>query len=401
MDTLRGPKTENYPADFLAEDNLIRFIGEIEKQVAGVQIQMASRITVRHNTIYKVPRAGINIGDGAWGGHILGYNDVFETVLETGDHGAFNAWGRDRFWHPNRRVMDSLTTTHPEWILLDAVETTHIRHNRFHCDYGWDIDLDDGATNYKIYNNLCLSGGIKLREGFYREVYNNLLINNGFHPHVWFKNSKDEFKHNLVMAVHQPIGVQDWGDQVDSNIFVSERDLHKAQDWGVDAHSIWTEPQFVDAESGDFHLVRESEVLKSGFEQLDFEKTGVISARLKEVAATPPVPTLLFNDQEENNFAKIVWHGVVIKTVETLGEQSAAGLNEIKGGLILDIPRESPLAEQGLEAGDVILACFGDPTDNVNELRKSEAANRWKGRLELDIWRNQQPKKLNISLSRE
>ena len=49
---------------------------------------MASGIVVRHNSIYQVPRAGININDGTWGGHLLEFNDVFDTVLETGDHGA-------------------------------------------------------------------------------------------------------------------------------------------------------------------------------------------------------------------------------------------------------------------------------------------------------------------------
>ncbi len=44
--------------------------------------------------------------------------------------------------------------------------TVILRNNRWRCDHGWDIDLDDGSTNYHIYNNLTLNGGIKLREGF-------------------------------------------------------------------------------------------------------------------------------------------------------------------------------------------------------------------------------------------
>ena len=67
---------------------------------------MCQDIKVSHNTIYDVPRAGINISEGTWGGHIIGYNDVFNTVKESGDHGSFNSWGRDRYWHPNRKDMD-------------------------------------------------------------------------------------------------------------------------------------------------------------------------------------------------------------------------------------------------------------------------------------------------------
>ena len=62
---------------------------------------MAQGITVRHCSIYDVPRAGINIGDGCWGGHVIEFCDVFDTVQETGDHGTFNSWGRDRFWRPD------------------------------------------------------------------------------------------------------------------------------------------------------------------------------------------------------------------------------------------------------------------------------------------------------------
>jgi hypothetical protein len=159
MDTIPGPKNELYPRNCIVTDNLIHRIGRIEKQTAGVQISMAMEITVSHNSIYDVPRAGINIGDGTWGGHILEFNDVFNTVLETGDHGSFNSWGRDRFWHPRRNIMDSMTTANPDMPNWDAIHTTIIRNNRFRCDHGWDIDLDDGSSNYHIYNNLCLNGG--------------------------------------------------------------------------------------------------------------------------------------------------------------------------------------------------------------------------------------------------
>ncbi len=88
MDTIAGPKTNEYPSACRAYDNLIHDIGTIEKQVAGVEISMAMFITVCHNSIYNTPRAGINIGVGCWGGDTIEYNDVFNTVLETGDHGA-------------------------------------------------------------------------------------------------------------------------------------------------------------------------------------------------------------------------------------------------------------------------------------------------------------------------
>ena len=75
IDTVPGPLNPAYPSDCTADDNLIVATGRIEKQSAGVNLSMCSRITVSHNTIYNVPRAGINICDGCWGGHRIEYND--------------------------------------------------------------------------------------------------------------------------------------------------------------------------------------------------------------------------------------------------------------------------------------------------------------------------------------
>ncbi|WP_268033489.1 right-handed parallel beta-helix repeat-containing protein [Algoriphagus sp. PAP.12] len=386
MDTIPGPKSLDYTSESLVFDNLIHDIGLIEKQVAGVQIQMAMDLRIAHNSIYNVPRAGINIGDGAWGGHIIEYNDVFNSVMETGDHGAFNSWGRDRFWHPNRGIMDSLAAVHPDWIRLDAIKTTIIRNNRFQCDHGWDIDLDDGSSNYEIYNNLCLSGGLKLREGFYRTVYNNVLINNGFHPHVWFKDSHDVFTRNISMSPHKAIRVNFWGDKVDQNFFTSESDLEKSRTFGIEASGLSGDPQFLDAGNGDFRVKPSSPAMQLGFENFDMDEFGVESSKLKKLASEPSIPLLLLDNQDQNDQV-FNWRGYQIKNVATLGEQSAAGLNEMTGVLILNIPEGS--FNQGIQVGDVILECWGEKVKNVIDLQKIEKANIWKGRVELKVWRNQ------------
>lgn len=49
------------------------------------------------------------------------------------------------------------------------------------------------------------------------------MINNGFHPHVWFKNNGDVFKHNCVFTEHKDIRLQGWGKEVDHNLF-ADRD---------------------------------------------------------------------------------------------------------------------------------------------------------------------------------
>lgn len=97
MDMTPGSLGDNYPQDCWVDDCLITMTGRDEKQTAPVQISMSQRIRVSHCSIYDVPRAGININEGTFGGHVIEFCDVFNTVLETGDHGSFNSWGRDRF----------------------------------------------------------------------------------------------------------------------------------------------------------------------------------------------------------------------------------------------------------------------------------------------------------------
>lgn len=394
MDIIPGPKTENYSADCEASDNVIRNIGLIEKQVAGVQISMSARISVLHNSIYDVPRAGINVGDGTWGGHQISFNDVFNTVLETSDHGAFNSWGRDRFWHPDRKEMDRIVEAHPDWIKLDAIETTVISNNRFSCDHGWDIDLDDGSSNYEIFNNLCLSGGLKLREGFYRTVYNNIMINNGFHPHVWFKNSHDVFRNNIVMHAHQDIQVNFWGDQVDENNYTNAKDLEIDQAKGVDKNSTVVELNFTDVATGKFEVVSGS--LKN-FQPLNLEEVGVREPRLKRLIDLPHIPEI----HKEGNISKGVifnWKGAKLKSIESLGEQSAAGLPIMAGVLVLELDPSSPLAKAGVQKSDVIVGCQGVEIKDVNGLQLVLKRDQYMNKLNVEIFRNQERKSIQVNL---
>ncbi|AIY11748.1 PDZ domain-containing protein [Cellulophaga baltica] len=397
MDTIPGPKNELYPRNCLVEDNLIHRIGRIEKQTAGVQISMAMDITVRHNSIYDVPRAGINIGDGTWGGHILEFNDVFNTVLETSDHGSFNSWGRDRFWHPKRAVMDSLTTANPNMPMWDAIKTTIIRNNRFRCDHGWDIDLDDGSSNYHIYNNLLLNNGLKLREGFNRIAENNIMVNNSLHPHVWFVESGDVFKHNIVSDAYQDVRLLGWGKELDYNFFSTEEAMLKSQIYNRDKHSGFGDPLFKDPARADFTVAENSPALAVGFKNFPMDEFGVQKPSLKKLAKTPEIPQLKKPSINENNVSPtIAWLRNDIKSVSSAQEQSAYGLNTAEGVIVLKVWSQSPAVQNnGLRAGDVILSASGKKTGTVKDFFVISAANTG-AELKLLIMRNQSEQELII-----
>ena len=395
MDKVPGPKNEFYPRQCLVEDNLIHDIGLIEKQVVGVQIQVARGINVRHNTIYRVPRAAINIGDGSFGGHVIEYNDAFATVLETSDHGAFNSWGRDRFWHPSYEKMSSMVAEHPELILLDALFTTYIRYNRFRCDHGWDIDLDDGSSNFHIYGNVCLHGGIKLREGFNRVVENNILINNTLHPHLWFQNCGDIVRRNVFTQAYLPIELKSWGKMVDYNFFSSENALKQVQKDGTDAHSTSGTLLFADYQHYNFALSNTSKAFEIGFENIPQNVFGVYSPRLKRKAEKPELSELLVSDSANTN-QTYLWEKTEIRLVNGLGDRSAYGLPDEKGCIILKMNNAVNIQDAGLKENDVIYSIYGEVIDSVETLVRLINKYKWRKVLLLECFRNQQ--KLKVSL---
>ncbi|MDP4210545.1 MAG: DUF1565 domain-containing protein [Bacteroidota bacterium] len=398
IDRTPGPKTNNYPAECKVYDNLIFNSGTVEKQSAGVELSMCQSITVSHNTIYDVPRAGINVSEGTWGGHVIEYNDVFNTVKESGDHGSFNSWGRDRYWHPDKKLMDSIVETNYDLALADVVKPIILRNNRMRCDHGWDIDLDDGSSNYQIYNNLCLNGGIKLREGVNRVVENNIMVNNTFHPHVWFKNCNDVFRHNIVSTDYQPVRIEVWGKETDYNAFADSASLKAARGRGTDKHSVCGRLDFVDPQDGDFRLKEGSVALAVGFKNFAMDSFGVVSRRLKAVAKKVKLPKVIVLDKK--NADEIVdFMGAKVKNLTTLGERSATGIDDIRGVLVVEAVAGS-VASRFLQANDVILLFNSRKINNMSELleaRKSVIGTK----IEVVISRNQKEVKKWVELSGE
>jgi hypothetical protein len=395
IDRAPGPKTTNYPAECTVSNNLMFELGYVEKQSAGVQLSMCQSITVSHNTIYDVPRAGINISEGTWGGHIIEYNDVFNTVKESGDHGSFNSWGRDRYWHPNKKILDSIVQTNYNLTMLDVVKPITIRNNRMRCDHGWDIDLDDGSSNYYIYNNLCLNGGIKLREGVNRVVENNIMINNTFHPHVWFRNSNDVFKRNIVLAGYLPININVWGKETDYNVFPDSASLKAAQSRGTDKHSVYGDLFFEDPQKGDFRLKEGAIAFSVGFKNFAMDSFGVASPQLKAVAKKVIIPSIV-NVGKMGDNEIVEFMGAKVKKLTTQGERSATGMDSERGVLVVEV-KAGTEASAFLQVNDVILSFNNKPVDNLRALvdaRMSVIGTN----TEVVVFRNQKEVKTRIEL---
>jgi hypothetical protein len=311
-----------FPYECEASNNLIHDCGFFGKQIAGVYISRAKRINVSHNLIYNMPRAGICIGDGTWGGHVIEFNQTHDTVRETSDHGPFNAWGRDRGWSlAQSHAPYSADRSLDVWeALVDAMEPVIVRNNFFHEKSGWGLDLDDGASNYEIYNNISTGGvSMKLREGAYRKVYNNIWYLSKAAPcfHVGNNHNHDQYYNNItvmdpastewpegwpwwpqmVYSVIAPPAVGPWFEKIDDNCFycangefeavvdqlrsedgkrnAKRYDLAEWRKLGFDQHSVFADPLFIDPSKNDFRVRLESPALKLGFRNFEMGQWGL------------------------------------------------------------------------------------------------------------------------------
>jgi PDZ domain len=409
LDKTPGPLTNNYPEDCTVEDCLIYRTGRVEKQTAPIEIDMSKSITVRHVSAYDVPRAGINIGDGCWGGHHIDYCDIFDTVKETGDHGSFNSWGRDRWWGVKGIDLDSvMSSEYASLPVLDAVEPNILSNSRWRCDHGWDIDLDDGSSSYRIYNNLCLNGGLKLREGFFRICENNVLVNNTLHAHVWFNDSHDVFRSNILFAPYRPIRMRKWTQEIDFNL-LQEPDRKTAipakslQELSAeDTHSLDAEAQFINAPSGDYRVKPDSPAHSLGFVNFDMRGFGVQAPELRAIARTPELPSAAGARSVTLDTTRsrevVTWEGARVRNIVGLDEVSAAGTPGETGVTVLDAPPASEANKAGITVGDVILAFNSMPVKDTQDLMRYTREAVKGSPASITILRYQQDSTVKLSL---
>lgn len=400
-DTTPGPQSENYPREITVSDNHMHDNGQFEKQSSNLQISMSSRITVRGNTMHDGPRACVNINDGTWGGHLIEDNSIFNAVKETDDHGPINSWGRDRFW-----PLDADDATKKRYARLDAVETIVIRHNRIWHHSAWDIDLDDGSSNYLIENNLLLGGGVKLREGFYRTVRNNIFVNGGAHFHVWFADSGDVVETNVFVTgePYDLIGVDTVKSKpvIDKNLFWADgepvrevSDSWRAQ--GLDVNSVIADPKFsgsnpfADPKKLDYTITDGSPALALGFRNIPMDGFGK--------PGTPTPPPLTWRQAAAVDpyeaLAEPLW-GAAVTMVYSDEVKSSTGLTDYDGLVLSMVPTDSYAHQQGLRANDVIREIDGTKVTDRNSFWRPYTKLPAGSEITLTLWRNQASATLTV-----
>jgi hypothetical protein len=291
------PINGEFPEYITVSNNMMANIGIFEKMPAGIELSATQCDTLRHNTIHGSPRALINFNDGSWGGHIVEYNWLYDCLLETSDCGPFNAWGRDR---NERWQSDTSATT------LDAWKTTIVRNNRLEVKNGFGLDMDDQASNYLQYKNLCMGGGLKLQWNRYNTYVNNILVRSAETEitgvwagsnHYVTRNiftSGQTYWCNFFNGANIPNTIKANTKLIDSNCIASNGAVNTEQgnvSWstwhaaGLDVHSVMGDPLFTDtakvfrsdyAPRGDYRVRAGSPALALGFRNFPMDSFGVM-----------------------------------------------------------------------------------------------------------------------------
>ncbi|HYS35508.1 MAG TPA: PDZ domain-containing protein [Pseudonocardiaceae bacterium] len=392
-DTTPGPKTNDYPRNITISGNEMANNGRFEKETAGVNISMSQNIKVIGNTIHGSPRACLNINDGTWGGDLIQNNDIFDCVKETGDHGPINMWGRDRFW-----PLSASDATQKQDALLDVTTPNVIDHNRIWHNSEWNLDLDDGASNYQLTNNLLLNAGIKLRDGFFRTVKNNILVNGSIFEQVSHADDGDDIEHNITLSA-QPYSLTQSDPTVakytvDHNLFWDNGNSVSGLggSWaaaGLDTHSLVRDPAFTAGNPFtspsmlDYTVASTSPALGLGFTNFAMNNFGV--------AGAPTPPPVGFPGAANNTVAAQPepLMGATVTSVFSDAIQSSVGLGDKNGVYLQTVPSTSYAAANGLKTGDVIRAINGNQVTDRNSFwtRYNSAAGG--STLALSVWRNQ------------
>ena len=129
---------------------------------------------------------------------------------------------------------------------------------------------------------------------------------------------------------------------------------------------------------------------------------GVRTARLRAHAETPALPKPILSAPAGTPEIPRDYAGMKLKSVETLGEQSAAGLAKKEGVLVLSVEPGSLAARAGLLPGDVILSIVDDEygqtdvTPTAAEFIAAAQGRRWRGEIVIEISRNQSRPKMHL-----
>ena len=247
-----------------------------------------------------------------------------------------------------------------------------------------------------------------MREGYQRSATNNIIINNGLHPHVWYKNSGDVFKNNILFKSYQP-AIMDktiakdgkWGKELDYNFYVANKVvMSRFSGNDCDKNSMNGDPLFIDPSKCDFRVQEGSHAFKTGFVNFPMDQFGVMKPSLKAIAKTPEIPAITIQIDEKNvtvSKPEYSWMNAQLK--EPVGDElSAFGVSFDSGGVALTtVPENFVLSKLGFRSGDLIQEINECKIKNIQSLVEYMDTKKTVDRHQFVVIRNQAKIKITIN----
>ena len=284
-------------------DNTIHHIGLVDTYAAGVFLGLSNWNRVAHNDIHDVPHHAINLGNSRYGRNYIEYNRIHRAGMVTNDNAAINCW------HEMSPEMEP-----PGHVIRYNLISDTGRGNKEGLGYSMTmgIYLDNWSSNCLVAGNVVVNTlpdgkgiGILIK-GRNNIIENNILVNSGAN-HLWVCDHccYDEYAAVVCRNIFYDtlsssgpffdLASRDHMRKIfllcDNNLFFKEGEADPLivknvpfSDWPrtcareedvCDAHSIASDPLFVDAANGDYRLKPESPAIKLGFQPIDVSRIGV------------------------------------------------------------------------------------------------------------------------------
>ena len=287
----------------------------------GVWIGQSGENHVTHCDISDLYYTGVSVG-WRWG---------YAESLAKDNHIDFN-----RIHHIGQGVLSDMGGVYTLGPSPGSTVDDNVVHDVHSYDKygrgGWGLYNDEGTSFIEMKRNLVHD----VKTGGYHQHYGreNVIENNIFADSMngQLQRSRVEehlsftFRHNIVYWHEGPLlSAGKWDDdqiKSDSNVFWNaagepvkfyELTIDQIREKsGNEVHSVIENPQFVDAEHGDWHLKPTSPALKLGFQPFDYTKAGLYGdpawvakprsfayVPLEFAPEPPPAPPLMIHEDFE------------------------------------------------------------------------------------------------------
>jgi len=162
---------KNYPTNVTITGNVASFFGLSHKLASATFLALTANVAITENVFYHGPRSAFSFNDQFGGNKTVLRNLVFDLVRETSDQGPLILWNRQPYQEarPPPDVFDRNFFFGQGGLFVKT-----------NGGGSKGIDLDDGAFNSIVSNNVVIQGFQKIK-GSWNNMYNNLLV----YPPVW------------------------------------------------------------------------------------------------------------------------------------------------------------------------------------------------------------------------